>query len=456
MGRAERLEVNNITQGVIWKQILRFFFPIVLGTFFQQLYNTVDAVVVGNFVGTAALAAVGGTTSTIINLLVGFFVGLSSGATVIISQFYGAQDHEGVSRSVHTAIALALAGGVLLTVLGLALAPQMLKLMNTPDDVLPNAIVYMRLYFIGVIPMFLYNIGSSILRAIGDSRRPLYILIVCCIVNIILDVFFVTVLEMGVAGVAVATMIAQLISAVLVVALLMRAQTSYKLFPKRIRFYGNLLSSIIKIGLPTGIQSMMYSISNLYIQASVNLYGTSVMAAWTALGKIDALFWMISTAFGIAATTFVGQNFGAGRFDRVKTTIRSCMLMEFIFAFTFSGLLYLFGRVLFRLFTSDAQVVENGMQLMLYMCPYYFTFVAIEVLSGAMRGIGNSLAPMIMVGTGICLLRVVWIFITSQVAPSIALIVYSYPVSWVVTTIMFLIYYFRGNWKSKYLPHASY
>jgi len=450
-----RIDNNGITQGVIWKQILKFFFPIVVGTFFQQLYNTVDAIVVGNFVGTVALAAVGGTTATIINLLVGFFVGVASGATVIISQFYGAQDGHNVSRSVHTAIALSLAGGLLLTLLGLTLAPQMLKIMNTPDEVMQSASTYMRIIFSGMVPMFIYNIGSAILRAVGDSKRPLYILIVCCIINIVLDLLFVAVLHMGVVGVAIATIIAQTVSAGLIILLLMRAKDGCRLYLRRIGFDKHLLKDIIKIGLPSGGQSIMYSVSNLYIQTAVNLYGTSVMAAWTALGKIDGLFWMVSGAFGIAATTFVGQNFGAKKFDRVKSTIKNCLIMEIVFSVAFSVILLLFGRQLFHLFSSDGSVIDNGIILMMCICPFYVTFVVIEILSGAMRGMGNSFVPMVMVGTGICLFRVVWIFILLRSTPTIQAVVYSYPVSWVLTSSMFIIYYVKSKWRKNLLVSNS-
>ena len=264
---------NQITEGVIWKQLLFFFFPILFGTFFQQLYNTTDAVIVGKFVGKEALAAVGGPAATLINLLIGFFTGLSSGATVIISQYYGAGKHNDVKKTVHTAMALSIAGGAVIMVLGFLFSGAALRAMHTPEDILSLSIVYMRVYFLGVIPSLIYNMGSGILRAVGDSKRPLYFLILSCIANIILDILFVTILKMGVLGVAVATALSQVISAFMVIASLLKTEDSYKLFIREIRFSPILLHNIIRIGLPAGIQSTMYSVSNLIVQSSINSFG---------------------------------------------------------------------------------------------------------------------------------------------------------------------------------------
>ncbi|MEG2702851.1 MAG: MATE family efflux transporter, partial [Clostridia bacterium] len=260
---------NSITEGVIWKQLLVFFFPILLGTFFQQLYNTADAIIVGKFVGKEALAAVGGATGNLINLVVGFFVGLSSGATVIISQFFGARRDQEVSHAVHTGIALALAGGLAISVLGITFSPTILAMMGTPAEVMDYAVTYIRIYFAGMIPSLVYNIGSGILRAVGDSRRPLYFLICACMVNILLDILFVVGFEWGVAGAALATILSQAISAVLVLITLSRSPYSYRLIIKKIRFYGSLLGRIVQIGFPAGLQSVMYALSNVIIQASV-------------------------------------------------------------------------------------------------------------------------------------------------------------------------------------------
>lgn len=313
----EKVIINQITEGSITKQLLLFFFPILLGTFFQQLYNTVDAVIVGQFVGKEALAAVGGTTGIIINLLVGFFVGLSSGATVIISQYYGAARPKETHDSVHTAIGLGIVGGFGFMVIGLILSPILLKAMGTPDDIMDYALSYIRIYFGGMIANVLYNIGSGILRAIGDSKRPLYFLIIGTLLNVVLDLFFVVVLDLEVIGVGIATVLSQVISAILVIITLMRSQQMYQLTLRDIRLDGKLLLNIIQIGLPAGLQSVMYSLSNLFIQSSINSFGTDTIAAWSAYGKIDGLFWMIMGAFGVSITTFAGQNFGAQKYSRI-------------------------------------------------------------------------------------------------------------------------------------------
>lgn len=283
---------NKITEGVIWKQLLFFFFPILLGTFFQQLYNTVDAVIVGHFVGKEALAAVGGPTSTLINLMLGFFVGVSSGAMVIISQLYGAQKQE-ITLAVHTSMALAVSVAVGMMVLGLTLSPWALRAMGTPEEVLDYALTYIRIYFCGTIFSLIYNMGSSILRAVGDSRRPLYFLIVCSLANLFLDILFVVKMKMGVAGVGVATVLSQAISAGLVLVALIMTDSVYHVNPKKVRFTWPILKSIVLIGLPAGLQQVMYSVSNIVIQSSINSFGTDTVAAWTAYGKIDGLFWMI-------------------------------------------------------------------------------------------------------------------------------------------------------------------
>ena len=294
---------NKIVTGVIWQQLLLFFFPILFGTFFQQLYNAADAVIVGRFVGKEALSAVGGGTGTLIQLLVGFFVGLSSGATVIISQYYGAKRAEMVGYAVHTSIAFSLVAGVGMLIVGVTAAPWALRAMSTPEDILGPSTTYIRIYFLGVIGNLIYNMGAGILRAVGDSKRPLYFLIASCLTNIVLDIAFVIGLHRGVAGAALATILSQALSAVLVLWVLMRTKDMHRLELRKIRFDGRMFHRIIRIGLPAGLQSVMYTSSNILIQSSVNELGTDTVAAWTAYSKIDSLFWMIVNAFGISITT---------------------------------------------------------------------------------------------------------------------------------------------------------
>lgn len=440
--RKESLEKENaITEGVIWKQILLFFFPILFGTFFQQLYNAADALIVGRFVGKEALSAVGGGTGTVINLLVGFFVGLASGATVIISQYYGAKRSEMVGYAVHTAIAFSLVGGLVMTVCGLLASPWILQAMDTPADVLEPATLYIRIYFLGMVGNLVYNVGSGILRAVGDSRRPLYFLIASCLTNIVLDIVLVVVFRMGVAGAALATILSQLLSAVLVVWVLMRTRDMHRLELKKIGFDWRMFKRIIRIGFPAGLQSVMYSLSNIIIQTAINGEGTDTVAAWTVYGKLDVVFWMIVSAFGIAITTFVGQNYGAGKIDRVRKGIRSCLGMTVVSTVVVSSLLYLTCSGIYTLFTDDAEVLRIGVEMTRFLVPTYITYICIEILSGALRGVGDCWIPTLICLTGVCLIRVIWIMVAVPRIPGIRSIIFSYPLTWVITTVLFGIYY---------------
>ena len=439
---------NGITEGVIWKQLLLFFFPILIGTFFQQLYNTVDTIIVGQFVGTEALAAVG-TTGTVINLLVGFFVGVASGATVIISQYFGANDRENLSKSVHTSMALAVTGGIVIMVIGIVTARPTMLAMGVPDDIMDDAVLYMNVYYLGIIGNLIYNIGTGVLRAIGDSRMPLYVLIVCCLANVVLDLLFVVVFHWGVFGVAFATILSQLISAVLLMIRLMGTQEAYHVELRKIRFHKDILKNVVRIGLPSGLQSVMYSFSNILIQASINSFGTTAIAAWAAIGKIDGFIWMVMNAFGIAVTTFAGQNFGARQYDRMKRCTRVGLSMCLGTIIALSALLFIFRYQLLMFFTGDAEVVNIGAQFCLVLAPSYFTFVFIEILSGAIRGAGEALQPMLITCIGVCGLRVVWILLMVPYWHTMQMVAMNYPVSWVITAVIFVIYYLRGKWLDR-------
>lgn len=445
----QRPDINGITEGVIWKQLLLFFFPILLGTFFQQLYNTADAIIVGKFVGKEALAAVGGSTGTLVNLLVGFFVGVSSGASVIISQLFGARRGDDVSHAVHTTIALALVSGALLTAFGLVFSQSVLTLMGTPDEVMIYALPYLRIYFFGMIPQLIYNIGSGILRAVGDSRRPMLFLICAAMTNIVLDVILVLGLNMGVEGAALATIISQFASAVLVLTSLRHAHGAYRLQLRKVRFHGRMLQDIVRIGLPAGLQSVMYSLSNIIIQAGVNGFGTDVMAAWTAYGKIDGLYWMMISAFGVSITTFAGQNFGARQYDRMKRSVRVCLGMAAGATVLMSALILLFGRPMLGMFTDDAHVVETGMEVIRLIVPMWIMYLCIEVLSGAMRGAGDSLMPTLMTLAGVCLMRVFWVSVVVPMRHELRILLMSYPLTWTITSLMFIVYYRRSRWLDR-------
>ena len=444
---------NRITEGSIFGQLLLFFFPILFGTFFQQLYNTADAMVVGRFVGKQALAAVGGSTSTLINLLVGFFVGLSSGATVVISQFYGARKADKVHWAVHTSIAFSVIGGIIFMIVGLVGSPWALEAMKTPEDVMGHAVVYIRIYFLGIIVNLVYNMGAGILRAVGDSRRPLYFLIASCFTNIILDVLLVAVLGMGVAGAALATITTQLLSAVLVVLALMKTDDMYKLEWKKVRIDQRMLQRIVRIGIPAGMQSVMYNISNVIIQAGVNTLGTDNVTAWATYGKVDGLYWMMINALGISATTFVGQNFGAGRLDRVRKGAGACMVIGVVLTASVGVVLYNGGHLLVELFTTDQQVQAISMDLLHFMVPTFITYIAMEILSGTLRGVGDAWMPLIITGIGVCAVRVLWIMFVLPHYHTIIGAAFCYPLTWSLTTVAFVIYYYffssLRRWKLK-------
>lgn len=457
--KVQKTKANGITEGSIFGQLLLFFFPILFGTFFQQLYNTADAVVVGRFVGKQALAAVGGTTSTLINLMVGFFVGLSSGATVVISQYYGAKKADKVHWAVHTSVAFSVIGGVLFMAVGLVGARWALTAMHTPEDVMDHAVTYIRIYFLGMVPNLLYNMGAGILRAVGDSRRPLYFLIGSCFVNIILDVVLVAVLRMGVAGAALATISSQLFSAILVILCLTRTQDMYKVEWRKIRIDSRMLQRIIRIGIPAGMQSVMYNISNIIIQAGVNNLGTNNVTAWATYGKVDGLYWMMINALGISVTTFVGQNYGARRMDRVRKGAGACMVIGVVLTAIVSTALYFWGYLFIELFTSDPQVQLISQSLIRFMVPTFITYITIEILSGTLRGVGDAWMPLIITGVGVCLVRVIWIIFALPHFNTILAAAFCYPMTWALTSAAFAVYYYffsslkRVNLKKIFLKH---
>ena len=457
--KVQKTKANGITEGSIFGQLLLFFFPILFGTFFQQLYNTADAVVVGRFVGKQALAAVGGTTSTLINLMVGFFVGLSSGATVVISQYYGAKKADKVHWAVHTSVAFSVIGGVLFMAVGLVGARWALTAMHTPEDVMDHAVTYIRIYFLGMVPNLLYNMGAGILRAVGDSRRPLYFLIGSCFVNIILDVVLVAVLRMGVAGAALATISSQLFSAILVILCLTRTQDMYKVEWRKIRIDSRMLQRIIRIGIPAGMQSVMYNISNIIIQAGVNNLGTDNVTAWATYGKVDGLYWMMINALGISVTTFVGQNYGARRMDRVRKGAGACMVIGVVLTAIVSTALYFWGYLFIELFTSDPQVQLISQSLIRFLVPTFITYITIEILSGTLRGVGDAWMPLIITGVGVCLVRVIWIIFALPHFNTILAAAFCYPMTWALTSAAFAVYYYffsslkRVNLKKIFLRH---
>lgn len=438
----KRTDTNKITEGVIWKQLLIFFFPILVGTLFQQLYNTVDAIIVGRFVGKQALASVGGSASVLSNLVIGFFTGLSAGASVIISQFYGAKDKKNLHKGLHTAYAFSIVSSLILSILGWILTPWMLEAIHTPADTMADSIVYLRLYFLGMLAVMIFNMGSSIMRAIGDSRKPLYYLIVCCILNIILDYAAVVYLHMGIAGAAIATIISQAVSAILVTHALMTSYGILKLKLREIRFDYHTLKLQLRIGFPGGIQACMYSISNIIIQSAINDFGTDTAAAWAAWGKLDALFWALTSAFGLAISTFSGQNYGAKKIERIFKSIRVCTVMSLGVCGILLTFIYIFCEPLFQIFTGDAGVVQIGVYMLRMILPSYITYVFIEVISGALRGIGDVFIPTVANLVGVCAVRIPFILILLPRIFKIETILISYPIAWIATLLILIPYYF--------------
>lgn len=436
---------SDLTEGVIWKKLLSFFFPILFGTLFQQLYNTADAVIVGKFVGTEGLAAVGGSAAQIINLVIGFFTGLSSGATVVIAQHYGARDDEAVSRAVHTSLCLAVIAGAIVSVLCIVFAPELLKLVKERDELLSQSVPYLRWYFTGAIPLLIFNIGSGIFRAFGDSKHPLYYLMICCLLNVGLDLLCVCVFNMGAAGAALATAVAQTLSAALILLQLSRSTGPERFSFKKLRISGSSMRRILYVGLPSGIQSMMYSISNLIIQAVINGFGTTVIAAWTAASKIDGVFWATSTAFGMAICAFVGQNYGARLQDRARKSVRVCLGMEMLTAVVYAALILSTAKWTLRILSDDSEVISQSIALMWRFVPYYAVWVFIEIFSNALRGMGDSVVPTVIIMLGVCLIRIIWVAAAVPRWHTIDCVALSYPISWIITAAAITAYYIRSR-----------
>lgn len=445
---------NPITQGVIWKQLLAFFFPILIGIFFQQLYNTVDTVIVGKFVGKEALSSVGGSSSQIINLIVGFFTGISTGASVLIAQYFGAGDESSLKDTLHTSYLFSVVGGVVLGIFGIVFARNILEWMHTPAELMADSVLYVRIYSAGMVFVFVYNMGAATLRAIGDSKRPLYLLIICCIINIIFDLVFVLGFHGGVAGVGIATLLSQAVSAVLITLLLMYRTKEVKLELRKLCIKPYYFRKLLLIGLPTGIEAVMYSISNIIIQAALNDFGVDTVAAWAAYGKIDSLFWMINSAFGTSIVTFVGQNFGAGRMDRIKKAVRIWLAISIVTAAAISVLILTNDRFFLGIFTSDEAVIDIGVRMIQKIAPYYFFFEFIEVLSGALRAEGYVIVSTLMVLCGTCLFRVVWITVLT-VGESLEVILNCYPISWGICAVLFVLYYIWKQKRTILSPSAS-
>lgn len=438
-------KTTMMTEGSVVKNILLFSIPLILGNLLQQLYNTVDSIIVGKYVGSNALAAIGSSTS-LVYLLIAFSQGVSVGAGVVISQRLGQRKKEGVQISVHTALALAGVLGIILTAGGILLSKEILVWMNTPTEVMNDAVTYLRLYSAGMLFNVVYNMAAGILNAAGNSKRPLVYLAIASVINLVLDLVFIVEMKMGIAGAAIATNIGQVVSCVLSILYLMRIHTDYQVNLRKIKIHKETAGLIIKIGLPTGFQNMVISLSNILVQSSVNSFGANAMAGFGAYMKVDGFNVLPVTSFGMAATTFVGQNYGAGKLERVKKGMWVTFGIGIVYTIATGILLLSFSEPIMRFFSSDAEVIAYGQQAMYFFCPFYWVLSILHALSGTVRGAGKSIPPMIVLLISLCLFRVLWIQFAMPNIASIEGIFVLYPISWAIGSCLMILYTWKGKW----------
>lgn len=444
---------GDMTTGPIWRKLLLFFVPTWFGVVFQQLYNTADTIIVGRFVGTGALAAVG-VCCTLVMFIGGVVAGITSGAAVVAAQRIGANQPGEVRRTVGAATFACLVLGAAFSVLGILAAPAVLRAMDTPAEILADSVLYMRIYLAGMIPMLLYNAGTGILRAAGDSRRPLYILAATSLLNILLDLVLVAALGLGVLGAALATLLSQAASALLVLRRLTGARAEgqpYQLQRGALRPEPELLAAMARIGLPAAVQAMLYDVSNILVQVYINAFGTTAVAAWSVFGKLDGLFWMTVQSLGLAVTTFAGQNFGARRLDRMRRGAVQACGIGCALSLAIMALLLGLGRPLIGCFTTDGPVIELGLVMTRAIVPWYISFIAIEVLSATLRGAGDTLMPTLITLFGVCGVRLAWLFWAAPLFGSMQAVLACFPVSWCVTAMLYLLYYLPGGWLRRRL-----
>ncbi len=435
---ADKRYEMDLVSGPILKKVLIFTAPLIASGILQLLFNAADMIVAGRFAGSIALAAVG-ATSSLINLLINVFLGLSVGSNVAIAHFYGAKMNREVSETVHTTIALSLISGVALSLIGIAIASPMLRIMGTPEEVLPHSVSYMRIYFLGMPVMLLYNFGASILRAVGDTRRPLYYLTLAGVVNVILNVIFVVVFGMGVKGVALATILSQAISAGLVLRVLVKSESVIRLDLKALRLYRDKVIRIAKVGLPAGFQGAVFSISNVLIQSSVNSFGAIAVAGNTAAMNLEGFVYNSMNAFHQTAISFTGQNMGARQYGRVKKILLSCLGSVFITGAVLGTLAYMCGGTLLLFYSADAQVIAYGLRRMEIIMLSYFLCGIMDVMVGTLRGMGYSIMPMFVSLMGACVFRIIWIFTVFKIVRTPECLYLSYPISWALTFTVHLI-----------------
>ncbi len=442
-----------MTEGSVAKHIVRFAVPLFWGNLFQQLYNVVDSLIVGNFLGSDALAAVS-SSGSLIFLLVGLFNGVFTGASVNISRYFGAKDEKGMRTAIHTTVAFGLASGVLVTIIGSILAPQMLRWMGTPESVLPNSIAYFRTYFFGAIFIVLYNTANGIFQAVGDSKHPLYYLIVSSITNVALDLLFVGPLGMGVAGAALATVISQAVSAALGLRRLMTTHEVYRVFPKKVRFDGGMLRQVLGMGLPAGLQNSIISIANVVVQSSINMYGAMAMAGCGAYSKIEGFAFLPVNCFGLALATFIGQNLGAKEYKRARQGAKFGVLSCMVMAELVGVVINVFAPQFIALFNTDPNVIAFGVLQARTCTLFYFLMACSHGIAAVMRGAGRAIVPMTVMLVCWCVIRVSYITLIARGSGNIQMVFWAYPITWTLSTICFLIYYNRADWPH-YLEKRS-
>jgi putative MATE family efflux protein len=434
----------DMTEGNITRHIISFALPLLIGNLFQQLYNTVDTWVVGNYVSNEAYSAVG-TVGPIINMLIGFFLGLSSGAGVVISQYYGARQHDKVQETVHTAILMTLIIGVVFTAIGIVMIPLMLKLINMPATVIGEATTYLSIYFAGLLGLMLYNIGAGILRAVGDSQRPFYFLVVCAVLNTILDLVFVLVFDMGVAGVALATILSQAISAILILITLIRSDSCIHLDIRKLKIHFPMLRKIFKVGIPAALQMAITSFSNIFVQSYINFFGENCMSGWTTYAKVDQLLFLPMQSISLASTTFMGQNLGKNQVQRARKGVTVSLLLAMVSTVVLMIPVLLFSPQIVAFFNDKPEVVEYGSMLLRWLSPFYILCCFNQIYSGALRGAGNTKAPMIIMLTSFVAFRQVYLFVMARLCNEIIPIAMSYPAGWLLCSLLTAIYYHKAQ-----------
>ena len=448
------MAVTQMTEGNISKKLVFFAVPVLISNLFQQLYNTVDTAIVGRFVGANALAAVG-TCNLVIVFMIYFFIGLSNGSSVVLSQAFGENDNEKIFKTVHTTMGLSVISGIALMTIGLLSAETILKWINTPDDVIGYAITYIKIYFLSMIPMMVFNMGTGILRAIGDSKTPLYYLAVSGVANIILDLIFIVQFKFGVMGAALATTISQTISAVLIMIKLIKSNEIYKLHISKIRIDFDILKKILVIGIPTGLQSVLVCFSNIIVQSKVNLFGLNVMAALSIYYKVEGFIYMPIEAMAMAISNFIGQNIGAKNLERVKKGKKLSMRICVVMTVLIGGLIMLLHTPILKIFTTDEKVIYYGTQFILFIVPLYFIYAMNQILSGVLRGAGQTFIPMVIGLVCMCGLRVGWLVVMIGIVKDVRIIYASYPLTWIFTNIFMSIYYYKGKWMEKSISNEN-